>query len=147
MAVKRREEFLMAVYSTPLPPGPGLVIRIVCFTGATAAAMRNALLAGGVLVGAILGLVLGIVLSLVTGPEVLSKLVGALVGLIAGGAAAYAYLRVVVSAGACTCPPGSDGFCVGFSFWVAPFGPTLPTPPFIVPVAPGACAIIPAGCP
>jgi hypothetical protein len=137
----------MAVYSTPLPAGPGLVTRTFCFTRATAVAMRSALLAGGVFAGALLGLAVGIALSLLTGPEVISKLVGALVGLVAGGAAGYLYLRAVVGGGTCACPPGIDGFCVVLVFWAAPFGPTLPTPPFIAPAPAGACAIIPAGCP
>jgi hypothetical protein len=137
----------MASYGGALPAGPGFVVKTVCFTRATASTMRTALSAAGLFGGAALGLVIGIALSLLTGPEVISKLVAAIVGVIAGGALGLAYVRYVFSLGGCACPPGIDGFCVGFVFWAAPFGPTLPTPPFLVPAPSGSCALIPPGCP
>lgn len=146
----------MATYTGLMPPGPGVVTKTFCFTGTTASAMRTGLttLVGilGIFGGAVVGAIIGFIVSFIGGPELIPQAigirVGAWIGALIGCLAGVLYMLGQIKAGACTCPPGAEGYCLDVYFLIIPgAGAAIPLP--IPPsAAPGRCAtLVPAGCP
>jgi hypothetical protein len=120
----------------------------ICFTGIEAALARSLLVTIEIFGSAAVGAVVGVLISLIAGPEVLPQLLGLAVGAVAGAIAGGIIAVAIIVKGMCTCPPGTDGFCIALIFFRVP-GTTvvLPIWPFAVP-DPASCAtLVPPGCP
>jgi hypothetical protein len=131
-----------------MPPGPGLRTLTVCFTGLAAALVRSLLLQVQVGSTAVAGALGGFALSFVFGPELVPQLAGALAGAVGGAIAGAILTGWVLTAGACTCPAGTSGFCIMLVLLVIP-GVAAPIPlwPFAFPAGAACATLMPPGCP
>ena len=134
----------MGVYAGAIPPVAGVVIQPVCFTAGTARLVRAALTLGAGVLGGIVGGLIGVALStpIEGGPPV-----SAIIGAVIGAGVSVIYIRRVIALGACPCPPGATGFCIGVTYLRLPPAPPIPIGLIPVPAPPGSCVVIPPGCP
>lgn len=147
----------MATYPGPIVGGPvGFITKTVCFTGTTASRIRLALTILGGIEGALGGFFAGIVIRYVLKLRLpaemlltaLQRVTAPAIGAVLGAITGVAAVLIIVRRGACTCPPGKNGFCLDFYYTgLPPSGsPQIPIP-IITPNAAACATVVPAGCP
>src|SRR5882672_6828316 len=100
----------MAIYVGGLSGTTGFVRLPMCFTGLDAMLMRNLIAHAEILGNGAMGGAVGLIMSLIAGPEGAPQIAGTIVGAIVGAICGGVLTLIVLLKGACTCPPGADGF-------------------------------------